>query len=74
MVVFCISCKTKCANPVCYWKGGRGEKTADFSVGGKIIEVSGSGKSFVQNPDFIAVDGPLWEKGKIPLYLFGFTY
>ncbi len=61
-------------NPQSYFKGERGEKTADFSVSGKIIEVGGKNKSFIQNPDFIAADTTLWEKGKIPLYLFGFTY
>ncbi len=61
-------------NPTCYVKSERGEKTADFSVNGKIIEVGGATKTFKQKPDFIAADTPLWEKQKIPLYLFGFLY
>lgn len=62
------------AKTLCYLKGERGEKTSDFSVEGKIIEVGGTSKSFGQNPDFVAADGTLWEKNKIPLYLFGFLY
>ena len=58
----------------CYLKTERGEKTADFIVDNKVIEVGGEAKSFKQKPDFIAVDSALWETKKIPLFLFGFAY
>jgi len=59
---------------VCYLKGKRGEKTPDFKVGEWIIEVGGEKKSRYQKPDYIAVDGLLTGKGRIPLFLFGLIY
>jgi len=58
----------------CYLKTERGEKTPDFIVNGKTIEVGGASKSFMQNSDYIAVDSALWEENRIPLFLFGFLY
>ncbi|NJE76023.1 AAA family ATPase [Thermococcus sp. ES12] len=58
----------------CYLKGKRGEKTADFRIGEWVIEVGGGGKSRYQRPDYMAVDGLITGKGRIPLFLFGFVY
>ncbi|MDY6789321.1 MAG: AAA family ATPase [Candidatus Nanohaloarchaea archaeon] len=62
------------AEEICYMKGGRGEKTADFRYKGTVIEVGGPGKSAYQDPEYIAVDGLSTEGKKIPLFLFGFLY
>ena len=59
---------------ICYLKGKRGEKTPDFLVENTVIEVGGESKKRYQNPDYIAVDGLTPERGKIPLFLFGFIY
>jgi predicted AAA+ superfamily ATPase len=61
-------------SPLCYLKGARGEKTADFRVGDVIIEVGGKGKSRYQRPDYIAVDGLVTGRGRVPLFLFGLVY
>lgn len=61
-------------NPQCYLKTDRGEKTADFMVNGKIIEVGGVSKKNVQGADYIASEGLNFEGNKIPLFLFGFLY
>ncbi|MEW6528923.1 MAG: AAA family ATPase [Candidatus Micrarchaeota archaeon] len=58
----------------CYFKTERGEKTPDFLVNGKKIEIGGVSKTTTQKPDYIAVDSALWEEKKIPLFLFGFLY
>lgn len=57
----------------CYFKTKRGEKTPDFGVSGKTIEVGGVRKR-PQDADYIAVDGMNFEDNKIPLFLFGFLY
>ena len=59
---------------LCYLKGKRGEKTADFRVGEWIIEVGGESKGRYLKPDYIAVDGLVTGKGKVPLFLFGLVY
>ncbi|NJE76010.1 ATP-binding protein [Thermococcus sp. ES12] len=58
----------------CYLKGRRGEKTADFKVGEWVIEVGGESKGRYQRPDYIAVDGLITGKGRVPLFLFGLVY
>ncbi|MBI5159588.1 ATP-binding protein [Candidatus Micrarchaeota archaeon] len=62
------------AGSVCYLKGKRGEKTADFLFEGKALEIGGAGKSFHQNPDFIVKEEISFEEKMIPLYLTGFLY
>lgn len=57
----------------CYFKTKRGQKTPDFSVGNKIIEVGVSGKES-NIADYIAIDGASFTGNKIPLFLFGFLY
>ncbi len=57
----------------CYYKTKRGEKTPDFNVAGKMIEVGGVSKSSTI-ADYIAVDGASFTDNKIPLFLFGFLY
>ncbi|ASJ09482.1 ATPase [Thermococcus siculi] len=59
---------------LCYLKGKRGEKTADFRVGEWVVEVGGEGKGRYQRPDYIAVDGLVTGKGRVPLFLFGLVY
>ncbi|RLF89365.1 ATP-binding protein [Thermococci archaeon] len=59
---------------ICYLKGNRGEKTSDFKVKDWTIEVGGKGKSRYQRPDYVAVDGLIAGKGRVPLFLFGFIY
>jgi hypothetical protein len=56
-----------------YYKTERGEKTPDFRVGDKIIEVGGAKKKS-KIADYIAVDGSSFTENKIPLFLFGFLY
>jgi predicted AAA+ superfamily ATPase len=58
---------------VCYFKTTRGEKTPDFNVEGKIIEVGGANKKFAK-ADYLALDGLASSENKIPLFLFGFLY
>ncbi len=62
------------ANPKCYIKTKRGEKTPDFMYNNKTIEVGGSGKENYQGADLLAVDGIDFFENKIPLFLFGFLY
>ncbi|MGC8496352.1 MAG: AAA family ATPase [Candidatus Micrarchaeia archaeon] len=57
-----------------YVKTERGEKTPDFVVEGRTIEVGGAGKRNYQKADFIAVDSLDFIGNKIPLFLFGFLY
>ena len=57
-----------------YIKTERGEKTADFVVEGKKIEVGGAWKTNYQGADFLAVDGTDFMENKIPLFLFGLLY
>ncbi len=57
---------------LCYLKGSRGEKTADFMFQSKVFEVGGKSKNFSQKPDFIVKSEPTLEEKTIPLYLFGF--
>ncbi len=59
---------------LCYLKGKRGEKTADFKVGEWVIEVGGESKGRYQKPDYIALDGLITGKGRVPLFLFGLVY
>ncbi|WP_048148504.1 ATP-binding protein [Palaeococcus ferrophilus] len=63
-----------CHYGLCYLKGKRGEKTADFKVGEWVIEVGGESKGRYQRPDYIAVDGLITGKGRVPLFLFGLLY
>ncbi|MCD6522224.1 MAG: ATP-binding protein [Candidatus Diapherotrites archaeon] len=60
--------------PSCYFKGRRGEKTSDFLVDKKVIEVGGKSKSRAQGPDLVVVDHLTVERGRIPLFLFGLIY
>jgi predicted AAA+ superfamily ATPase len=62
------------ASPSCYLKTARGEKTADFRAGGKVIEVGGMGKGSGQSPDVIASDGMRMDGKHVPLFLFGLLY
>ena len=57
-----------------YIKTKRGEKTPDFIVENKKIEVGGAWKTNYQGADFLAVDGNDFLGNKIPLFLFGFLY
>lgn len=57
-----------------YVKTKRGEKTPDFVVNEKTIEVGGARKTNYQDADFLAVDGVDFIGNKIPLFLFGFLY
>jgi uncharacterized protein len=57
----------------CYFKTERGEKTPDFGLGGKTIEVGGVSKKS-RSADYIAADGMIYGDNKIPLFLFGFLY
>ena len=57
----------------CYFKTVRGEKTPDFNVEGKIIEVGGANKKFAK-ADYLALDGLASSENRIPLFLFGFLY
>ncbi len=61
-------------SPICYLKGARGEKTADFKVSNTVIEVGGRSKSRYQRPEYIAVDGLVTGRGRVPLFLFGLVY
>ncbi len=56
-----------------YFKTKRGEKTPDFKVGGKTIEVGGESKK-TNMADYIAIDGASFTDNRIPLFLFGFLY
>lgn len=56
-----------------YYKTGKGEKTPDFNVQDKIIEVGGKNKK-KKEADYIAVDGIAASENRIPLFLFGFLY
>ena len=58
----------------CYLKGKRGEKTPDYLLEGKALEVGGKGKGFYQNPDYLVKDSISFEEKMIPLYLIGFLY
>jgi len=57
-----------------YIKTERGEKTPDFVVHNKKIEVGGAWKTNYQKADFLAVDGTDFMENKIPLFLFGLLY
>lgn len=57
----------------CYFKTKRGQKTPDFKVAGKVIEVGGSTKISYE-ADFIAAQSLDFIDNKIPLFLFGFLY
>jgi predicted AAA+ superfamily ATPase len=57
-----------------YIKTKRGEKTPDFIVENKKIEVGGAWKTNYKGADFLAVDGNDFLGNKIPLFLFGFLY
>lgn len=57
-----------------YIKTKRGEKTPDFMVFDKIIEIGGASKKNYQDAKFIASDGLDYRRNKIPLFLFGFVY
>ncbi|WP_297467487.1 hypothetical protein [Thermococcus sp.] len=59
---------------LCYLKGKRGEKTADFKVGRWVIEVGGESKGRYQKPDYTAVDGLITGKRRVLLFLFGLVY
>jgi predicted AAA+ superfamily ATPase len=61
------------ADVSCYYKTRKGEKTPDFNVAGKIIEVGGENKR-KKEADYIAVDGASFSDNRIPLFLFGFLY
>ncbi|MEM0159897.1 MAG: AAA family ATPase [Candidatus Micrarchaeaceae archaeon] len=61
------------AEPECYFKTERGEKTPDFKVNDKIIEVSGNWRRST-NADYIATDSVDFQGNKIPLFLFGMLY
>ena len=56
-----------------YFKTKRGEKTPDFKVDGKTIEVGGKAKK-TNAADYLAVDGVSFSENRIPLFLFGFLY
>lgn len=58
----------------CYFKGKRGEKTPDYLLEGKALEIGGKGKSFYQNPDYLVKENITFEEKTIPLYLIGFLY
>ena len=62
------------AEPKCYFKTNRGEKTPDFMFRDKIVEVGGTGKRDYQSADFLAVDGLSFTGNNIPLFLFGLLY
>lgn len=57
----------------CYFKTERGEKTPDFKVAGKTVEVGGVSKKS-RDANYIAMDGITFTENKIPLFLFGFLY
>jgi len=57
----------------CYYKTQRGEKTPDFMLNGKMIEVGGESKK-PSSADYLAVDGYAFTENRIPLFLFGFLY
>ena len=57
-----------------YIKTKRGEKTPDFVVKGKTVEVGGSGKGNYQGADLIASDAIDFVGNRIPLFLFGLLY
>ncbi len=57
----------------CYFKTKRGEKTPDFKLGEKVIEVSGQWRKS-RIADYIAVDGLNYQDNNIPLFLFGMLY
>ena len=61
------------ADVSCYYKTEKGEKTPDFNVDGKVIEVGGESKK-KREADYIAVDGISFSENRIPLFLFGFLY
>ncbi len=56
-----------------YFKTERGEKTPDFKVDGKTVEVGGEYKR-TNTADYIAVDGASFSDNKVPLFLFGLLY
>jgi DNA-binding transcriptional ArsR family regulator len=58
----------------CYLKGARGQKTPDFMLGGKSVEVGGAGKSAYQSPDFMLKEGDEFTGKSIPLFLAGYLY
>ncbi|MEK6953701.1 MAG: AAA family ATPase [Candidatus Micrarchaeota archaeon] len=62
------------ADPDCYFKTKRGEKTPDFLKEGKVVEVGGVSKKSYAMADLIAVDGVKFEGKFMPLFLFGLLY
>ncbi len=58
----------------CYFQGSRGQKTPDFMLDGKSVEVGGAGKSAYQMPDFIMKQGEEFTGKSIPLFLAGYLY
>ena len=58
----------------CYYKTKRGEKTSDFRVGDRILEIGGSSKKEEQKPDVIVNEGLRFDGKYVPLFLFGFLY
>ncbi|MCL4364865.1 MAG: AAA family ATPase [Candidatus Marsarchaeota archaeon] len=56
-----------------YLKTERGEKTPDFKVKGRTVEVGGERKRSI-DADYIAVHGLSFNENRIPLFLFGFLY
>lgn len=56
-----------------YFKTERGEKTPDFKVKGRSIEVGGDRKRTI-DADYIAVHSLSFTENRIPLFLFGFLY
>ncbi|MBI5036449.1 ATP-binding protein [Candidatus Micrarchaeota archaeon] len=57
-----------------YYKTRRGEKTPDFKVSDVVVEVGGSSKKAVQNPDVIASEAMVFDAPRAPLFIFGFLY
>ncbi|MCX6771465.1 MAG: AAA family ATPase [Candidatus Micrarchaeota archaeon] len=58
----------------CYLQGARGQKTPDFMLDGKSVEVGGAGKGAYQMPDFIMKEGGEFTGKSIPLFLAGYLY
>jgi len=58
----------------CYFQGSRGQKTPDFLLEGRSVEVGGAGKSAYQSPDFIMKQGEEFTGKSIPLFLAGYLY
>ena len=56
-----------------YFKTARGEKTPDFKVKGRSVEVGGDRKRSI-DADYIAGHSLNFTENRIPLFLFGFLY